>query len=67
MLRAFPVGRFFGIRLDVHASWFIIYAFIAWTLANDAPIAALGPGPGAPCTARAGRDLRHGDQPKPGR
>ena len=42
MLRAFPVGRYFGIRLDVHASWFIIYAFIAWSIAGDAPIAALG-------------------------
>jgi Zn-dependent protease len=45
MPRAFPVGRYFGIRLDVHASWFIIYAFIAWTIASDAPIAAHGRGP----------------------
>jgi Zn-dependent protease len=44
MPRAFPVGRYFGIRLDVHASWFVIYAFIAWTIASDAPIAALGRG-----------------------
>jgi Zn-dependent protease len=42
MLRAFPAGRYFGIRLDVHASWFIVYAFITWTIATDAPIAALG-------------------------
>jgi len=53
MHRAFPVGRFFGVRLDVHASWFVIYAFIAWTLANDAPIAALGRGPAAAIGALA--------------
>jgi Zn-dependent protease len=42
MLRAFPIGRCFGIRLDVHASWFVIYAFVAWTIASDAPIALFG-------------------------
>jgi Zn-dependent protease len=45
MPRVFPAGRYCGIRLDVHASWFVIYAFVAWTLASDAPIAALGRGP----------------------
>jgi Zn-dependent protease len=42
MLRAFPIGRCFGIRLDVHASWFLIYAFVAWTVASAGSIAALG-------------------------
>jgi Zn-dependent protease len=42
MPRAFPIGRIFGIRLDVHVSWFIVYAFVAWTIASDGPIAALG-------------------------
>jgi len=42
MFRAFPIGRVFGIRLDVHASWLPIYALITAALANVAPIAALG-------------------------
>lgn len=42
MSRAFPIGRLCGIRLDVHASWFPIYALMAVTIANTAPIAALG-------------------------
>jgi Zn-dependent protease len=45
MFRAFPVGRFFGIRLDVHTSWFLLYAFVSWMIANDAPIAAFGTQP----------------------
>jgi Zn-dependent protease len=43
MLRAFPIGRFFGIRLDVHTSWLPIYALVTLTIANAAPIGALGP------------------------
>jgi Zn-dependent protease len=42
MFRAFPIGRFCGIRLDVHASWFPIYALVTVTIANAAPIGALG-------------------------
>ena len=42
MLRALPLGRCLGIRLDVHTSWFVIYAFVSWTIANDAPIATFG-------------------------
>jgi Zn-dependent protease len=42
MLRAFPIGRLCGIRLDVHASWFPIYVLVAATIANAAPIGALG-------------------------
>jgi Zn-dependent protease len=42
MARAFPIGRFFGIRLDVHASWFLIYAFVTVTLAEAAPIGSFG-------------------------
>jgi Zn-dependent protease len=42
MPRAFSLGRVVGIRLDVHASWFVLYVLFAWTLASDAPIAALG-------------------------
>jgi Zn-dependent protease len=42
MFRAFPIGRLFGIRLDVHPSWFPIYALVAATVANTAPLAALG-------------------------
>jgi Zn-dependent protease len=42
MLRAIPIGRCAGIRLDVHPSWFVIYAFVAYTIANDAPIAHAG-------------------------
>jgi Zn-dependent protease len=42
MFRAFPIGRLCGIRLDVHASWFPIYALVAVAIANAAPIGALG-------------------------
>ena len=42
MLRSFPIGRLFGIRLDVHASWFLIYALVTGMIANAAPIAAFG-------------------------
>ena len=42
MFRAFPIGRLFGIRLDVHASWFPIYALVAATIANAGPIAVIG-------------------------
>lgn len=42
MLRAFPIGRLCGIRLDVHASWFPIYALVAAAIANAAPIGTLG-------------------------
>jgi len=42
MLRAFSIGRLCGIRLDVHASWFPVYALIAATIANTPPIGALG-------------------------
>jgi Zn-dependent protease len=43
MFRAFPIGRLCGIRLDVHASWFPIYALVTIAIANAAPIGALGP------------------------
>ena len=36
--RAFPIGRLFGIRLDVHVSWFFVYALVTITLANAAPV-----------------------------
>ncbi len=42
MLRAFPIGRLFGIRLDVHTSWLPVYALIVATLAHVGPLAALG-------------------------
>ena len=42
MFRAFPIGRLCGIRLDVHASWFPIYALVAVAIANAAPFGALG-------------------------
>jgi len=42
MFRAFPIGRLCGIRLDVHSSWFPIYALVALTIANAGPIGALG-------------------------
>ena len=42
MVRAYPIGRLFGIRLDVHASWFPIYALVAFTIAGADPIRALG-------------------------
>lgn len=42
MLRAFPIGRLCGIRLDVHASWFPIYVLVAVTIAGAAPVGALG-------------------------
>jgi Zn-dependent protease len=42
MLRAYPIGRLCGIRLDVHASWFPIYALVAFTIAGADPIRALG-------------------------
>jgi Zn-dependent protease len=42
MLRAFPIGRLFGIRFDVHTSWLPIYALVVATMANIGPIAALG-------------------------
>jgi len=38
MFRAYPIGRLCGIRLDVHASWFPIYALIAATIANAEPV-----------------------------
>lgn len=41
-MRAFPIGRLFGIRLDVHPSWFPVYALAAVTIANVAPVAQLG-------------------------
>jgi Zn-dependent protease len=43
MFRAFPIGRVFGIRLDVQTSWLPIYALVTATIANVGPIAALGP------------------------
>ncbi|MGA2394023.1 MAG: M50 family metallopeptidase [Candidatus Lustribacter sp.] len=42
MLRAFPIGRLCGIRLDVHASWFPIYALVAVTIAGAGPVGAFG-------------------------
>ena len=42
MFRAFPIGKIFGIRFDVHTSWLPIYALVVATLANVGPLAALG-------------------------
>jgi Zn-dependent protease len=42
MARAFTIGRLCGIRIDVHASWFIIFAFVTLTIAKTAPMSALG-------------------------
>jgi Zn-dependent protease len=42
MFRAYPIGRLCGIRLDVHASWFPIYALITATIANADSVRALG-------------------------
>jgi Zn-dependent protease len=46
MLRAFPVGRLFGIRLDVHASWLPVFALVTITLAHavNAPYALAAAG-----------------------
>lgn len=41
MTRTFPIARPFGIRLDVHVSWFAIYALVTLTLADAAPLDAL--------------------------
>jgi Zn-dependent protease len=38
MLRAFTIGRLFGIRLDVHASWLPIFALMTFTLAQAANV-----------------------------
>jgi len=43
MFRAFSIGRVCSIRLDVHASWFPLFALVAITIANAAPVGALGP------------------------
>lgn len=45
MLRAFPIGRLFGIRLDVQTSWFPVFALIVALLAHVPALAALGTGP----------------------
>jgi Zn-dependent protease len=42
MFRAYPIGRLCGIRLDVHPSWFPIYALVAVTIASADPMRALG-------------------------
>ena len=42
MLRAYSIGRLCGIRLDVHASWFPVYALVAVTIANTPAVSALG-------------------------
>jgi len=42
MFRAYPVGRLCGIRLDVHASWFLMFALVALTIAGAEPIRTLG-------------------------
>jgi Zn-dependent protease len=42
MARAFTIGRLCGIRVDVHASWFIVFAFVTLTIAKTAPLSALG-------------------------
>ena len=26
-----PIGRVFGIRLSLHASWFLVFALVTWT------------------------------------
>lgn len=41
MRRTFPIARVCGIRIDVHASWFAIYALVTLTLAGVAPLDAL--------------------------
>lgn len=40
MLRAISLGRLAGIRLDVHVSWFVIFALVTFTIAQAAPIGA---------------------------
>lgn len=42
MVRPFSIGRLCGIRLDVHASWFPIFALVAVTIAQAAPLGPLG-------------------------
>jgi Zn-dependent protease len=42
MLRALPIGRLCGIRLDVHASWLPVFALVTVSLANALPTASLG-------------------------
>jgi len=42
MFRAYPIGRLCGIRLDVHASWFLMFALVALTIAGADPVRALG-------------------------
>ncbi len=29
------VGKFFGIEVELHYSWFIIFALLAWALSVD--------------------------------
>ena len=41
-MRTFPIGRLFGIRLDLHVSWFIIYALVTLTVAEAPPVSAFG-------------------------
>ncbi len=41
-MRAFPIGRYLGIRVDVHPSWFAVYALVTWIVAGDAAIAQHG-------------------------
>lgn len=42
MFRTYPIGRLCGIRLDVHTSWFLMFALVAFTIAGAEPIRALG-------------------------
>jgi Zn-dependent protease len=42
MFRTYPIGRLCGIRLDVHASWFLMFALVALTIAGAEPIRMLG-------------------------
>jgi Zn-dependent protease len=42
--QSWQIGRIFGIPLRVHASWFLVFALIAWSLARDYfPAVIVGP------------------------
>jgi len=47
--RAIRLGRLFGVAIEIHWSWFIIFTFVAWTIATyNLP----GTSPGLPITNR---------------
>ena len=33
-MRDWEIGKIFGIPIKVHASWFVVFAFLTWNLAT---------------------------------